>query len=281
MRRSRKALAVVALGALAVLTAACGGGTGDGAASVSAEEIQLAASNSSEAESYRFTTTIGFSIEGEGVEMRMDGIASADGTRAAITAEIPEVGSFEERIVDGIVYLDFGSLPEAAAALPPGKRWVAIDPATVGGIDEEQLRALTEQTEQNTPSRGLESLRGLTGDVEDLGQETVGGRTVTHYRGELDHGALADELGEAEPASRDTFEALAEGGPVPVDVWIDEQDRVVKLQMTMPFPAVAGAGGGSIEMTMEITEFGVPVDVQAPPPEEVVPIGELTDTGII
>ena len=68
---------------------------------------------------------------------------------------------------------------------------------------------------------------------------------------------------------------------MPVDVWIDEQDRVVKLQMTMPSRRVAGAGGGTIEMTMEITEFGVPVDVQAPPPEEVVPIGELTDTGII
>jgi hypothetical protein len=68
---------------------------------------------------------------------------------------------------------------------------------------------------------------------------------------------------------------------VPVDVWIDDQDRVVKMQMSVQFPGFGGTKGGSIEMTIEITEFGVPVDVPAPPAEEVVPIGELTDTGTI
>jgi hypothetical protein len=281
MRTTRKALAAVALGVLAALAAACGGGTGDRAASVSAEQIQLAASNSSAAESFRFTTTIGFDIEGERVEMHMDGIGSADGQRAQITAEIPEVGSFEERIVDGVVYMDLAAFPDVARTLPAGKRWVAIDPAAVGGLDQEQLRALSEQAEQNTPATGLDTLRGLTGDVEDLGQETVGGRTATHYRGELDLGALGEEeLGDVSEEERELFGALASSGPVPVDVWIDDQDRVVKMQMTRPFPAFAGAVGG-IDLTMEITEFGVPVDVQAPPPEEVVSITELTDTGPI
>jgi hypothetical protein len=36
-----------------------------------------------------------------------------------------------------------------------------------------------------------------------------------------------------------------------------------------------GAGAGTAEMTMEITDFGVPVDVQAPPADETVDLFSL------
>ena len=36
-----------------------------------------------------------------------------------------------------------------------------------------------------------------------------------------------------------------------------------------------GADGGTIEMTMEITDFGVPVDVQAPPADQTVDFSTL------
>ena len=53
---------------------------------------------------------------------------------------------------------------------------------------------------------------------------------------------------------------------MPADVWIDGQDRVVKMHMTIDGSAFGGTGsGGTAELTMEISDFGVPVDVQAPP----------------
>ena len=55
---------------------------------------------------------------------------------------------------------------------------------------------------------------------------------------------------------------------------IDDQDRVVKMHITIDGGAL-GAGAGTAEMTMEITDFGVPVDVQAPPDDETVDFSTL------
>jgi hypothetical protein len=73
----------------------------------------------------------------------------------------------------------------------------------------------------------------------------------------------------------------AKGTRSPVDVWIDDQDRVVKLVASVP-------DGG--DLTFEVTSFGVPVDVQAPPADQVEELPDLwsligragrADTGII
>jgi hypothetical protein len=38
-----------------------------------------------------------------------------------------------------------------------------------------------------------------------------------------------------------------------------------------------GASAGTAELTMEITDFGVPVDVQAPPADQTTDLSSLTD----
>jgi hypothetical protein len=56
-----------------------------------------------------------------------------------------------------------------------------------------------------------------------------------------------------------------------VDVWIDDQDRVVKIQ--------ASPDGGA-DITFEVTAFGVPVDVTAPPADDVIEFpGRATGEG--
>ena len=59
----------------------------------------------------------------------------------------------------------------------------------------------------------------------------------------------------------------ADGTDTPVDVWIDDQDRVVKLRGSVPQNG---------EITFEVTAFGVPVDVQAPPADQVVQLPGLS-----
>ncbi len=61
---------------------------------------------------------------------------------------------------------------------------------------------------------------------------------------------------------------------MPADVWIDDNDRVVKMHFTMDASGF-GVGAGTAEVTMEITDFGVPVDVQAPPADQTVDFSEL------
>src|SRR5262249_34421470 len=90
-----------------------------------------------------------------------------------------------------------------------------------------------------TPSSALELLNELAGPVEAVGDDTIAGNHATHYRASL----------------------KTHDGDQPLDVWIDDHDRVVKLQASLP--------GENHALTMEITEFGVPVDVVAPSQDEV------------
>ncbi len=130
---------------------------------------------------------------------------------------------------------------------------------------------LANQAETNSPNQGLEYLKGLSGDVQDLGREDVNGQPATHYRASIDYAKLLDKLPNASQQTRD---ALSKLGTVPADVWIDGQDRVVKMHMTMDASAFGG-GAGAAEVTMQLSDFGVPVDVQAPPADQTVDFSAL------
>ena len=257
--------------ALAMTVAACGGGGGGDAsnASVSIKTLQAAASNSQAAESSRFTMDITVDTQGEPTTVKVDGVMAGDGKTGQLTVSTPVVGSIEERIVDGAIYMNLDSFPGAAAELA-GKQWVKLD------LEQLQQRDgafgyLANQAESNSPKQGLEYLQGLSGDVQDLGPDTVGGQPATHYRASIDYAKVLDRLPDANQETRD---ALTKLGTVPADVWIDGQDRVVKMHMTIDGRAF-GAGAGTAELTMELSDFGVPVDVQAPPADETIDFSAL------
>ena len=60
----------------------------------------------------------------------------------------------------------------------------------------------------------------------------------------------------------------AQGTSTPIDVWIDDHDRVVKVQST---------GSDGRGLTFEVTAFGVPVSVQAPPADQVTEFSGLAN----
>jgi hypothetical protein len=264
--KARGALAGAVL-VVATMVAACGGsGTSD--AAVSIETLQAAASNSQAAESSRFTMDVTVDVEGEPTTVSVDGVMAGDGKTGELTVSLPIVGSIHERIVDGVIYMSLDSFPGASEELD-GKQWVRLDPDQLKG--DSALDGLADQAESNSPRQGLEYLQGLSGDVQDLGRDDVNGQPATHYRASIDYAKVLDQLPDASDATRD---ALGELGTVPADVWIDDQDRVVKMHMTIDGTAF-GAGSGTAELTMELSDFGVPVDVQAPPEDETVDFSEL------
>jgi hypothetical protein len=254
--------------ALALGAAACGSG-GTGEAAVSIKTLQAAASNSQAAESSRFTMDMTVDVEGEPITITVDGVMAGDGKTGQLNVSMPIVGSIEERIVDGVIYMNLGSFPGASAELD-GKQWVKLDLEQLQQHDG-MLGDLADQAESNSPRQGLEYLQGLSGDVQNVGEETVGGQPATHYRASIDYTKVLDELPNASQETRDAFTKL---GTVPADVWIDGQDRVVKMHLTIDGGSF-GAGAGTAEMTMELTDFGVPVDVQAPPEDQTVDFATL------
>jgi hypothetical protein len=209
-------------------------------------------------------------VAGMPTTVTADGVMSGDGKTGQLSVSMPIVGSIEERIVDGVIYMNLGSLPGAASKLD-GKQWVKLDLEQLKQQNS-MFQDLANEAESNSPKQGLEYLQGLSGDVQDLGSDTVAGQPATHYRASIDYTKLLDKLPDATAEMRDAFAKL---GTVPADVWIDGQDRVVKMHMTIDGSAF-GAGGGNTEMTMQITDFGVPVDVQPPPDDQTVDFSSLT-----
>jgi hypothetical protein len=267
----RSSLLVLALGVVFAL-AACGGGGGTQALSVNA--LKAAAQNTQEAQSSNFTLTVKFDAPGEHYDMHATGVTANDGTAARIDIDIPGVGSMQELLVDDSLYMSLDGLPVPAGELPEGKRWVRIDFGDFAGfgLDLDELR---EQARNSTPTQGLAYLEGLSGDVAKIGDDTVNGVHATHYRASIDYSKVADQLPGVTDAMREQFARL---GTVPADVWIDDNDRVVKTQFTIDGSAFGR--DGTAEMTMEMSDFDAPVDVTAPSPDEVITIADLLASAV-
>ncbi len=268
MRRITVGLAALGV-AVALALAGCGGG-GDGTNAVSIKALKAAAAATAQAESMSFTVDQRVEFGGLQLSIHADGVGSADGKQAQLTATSSLTGDVEARLVDGVVYVKVGdgALGNLFHSDKPWIRFDAGDSASGGGSP---LGSLFDPMQGGTPKTGLELLKGVSGDVETVGDDTVAGRHAVHYRASIDYSKVGNLPGLDD-------DARAKLGSVPVDVWIDDQDRVVKVQTTID-PSMIGVPdvGASVSMTMEVTEFGVPVDVQPPPADQVFDISDHGD----
>ena len=120
----------------------------------------------------------------------------------------------------------------------------------------------------------LDILRKIA-DVEEVGQETIDGTTVTQYRGTvtLDKalaslGLEPDQVEGAEDALNDLDSRAV------IELWIDDQDRIVKLSQEVSGQSSEGAPAG-LASVIEFSNFGVEVDVKAPKKDEILDIDDL------
>lgn len=258
--------------ALAITVAACGSGSGTDAV-VSIKTLQLAADNTQAASSMSFDLNAKISAAGHDLEMTGHGVASTDAKYGQVTLEMGMLGSIEERVTPDGFYLNIGTL--GADELPDGKHWVFMSYDAMKEQLGTDIRELIDQSKQNSPQQGLEYLRAA-GDVTEVGPDTVGGASATHYTVQIDYAKYAAE--HLDSASPELREKIAKLGELPADVWIDGQDRIVKMRYVIDAGAF-GAKSGRVEMTMEITGFDVPVDVQPPPADDTVDFSAFSSVG--
>ena len=100
-----------------------------------------------------------------------------------------------------------------------------------------------------SPERLLEALTESSTKVEELGSEEIRGVSATHYRAHLNKAKLAAEGNRGEPGL--------------VDAWIDEEGLPRRIRISFGGETDSG-------FVMELFDFGVAVDVEAPPADEVV-----------
>jgi hypothetical protein len=150
--------------------------------------------------------------------------------------------------------------PEAARAMPKGKPWVHMVDRTVAPTSL-------------TPSE-FATFLAEADEVEAVGEARVMGRTTTHSRGIIDVEKLGDEIGgeTKERLERAIEQANLPGDKklgLPVEAWISEDGLPVRLRMW------CGQGKDSFDMTTDILEYGVPVEVEPPPPSKVIEEAEF------
>jgi hypothetical protein len=72
---------------------------------------------------------------------------------------------------------------------------------------------------------------------------------------------------------------LVGNGTIPAEVWIDHDGHLRKMTMTFAIGRMLEKLGtpssASMKMSMEMYDFGVPVNVQAPPADQVTPFPSL------
>lgn len=96
------------------------------------------------------------------------------------------------------------------------------------------------------PTEYLGWLERTAEDVEDLGTEVRDGVEVTHLRAVMLDPAFVTETYEIEP----------------LDVWVDAHSRVREIEMRASFE------GNAMSSTMRFSDFGIPVEIEAPPASE-------------
>jgi hypothetical protein len=235
------------------------------------------------------TARLAISIEGMGQTVTAEGVGDLGSGDGQVTVHAPSpVGDVEVVHLGDDLYV---STPAALGDVVGGAEWIHVDGATLQSLAEmagEQGLGGVDPSAALDPVKAVELVRSVSGEVTEVGPDTVGGDPVTHYATHLDPAKVADQL--ATEADRDQLAAaLGSVGPVPVDLWIDDAGRLRKVSVSidlgaLPLPALPPLGGstgrgerpeGPLTASFELSAFGVSLDAARPPAGSVAEVGPL------
>lgn len=149
-------------------------------------------------------------------------------------------------IVDETLYLNLGQLTQG--------KFAKIDFGDTGSPMGQMMSQLMSSAD---PSASLKAMQeGLTG-FEKVGTEQVDGVDTTHYRVEVDTRKVLEAQGMgdyADLAGAQLPETLS------YDLWIGDDNLMRRMSFSI---------GDAMSMTMNLTAWGEPVEISAPPPSQV------------
>jgi hypothetical protein len=274
----------VAVACVALVVAGCESGTDDGAPATpngtAAQALLASATKTAEAKSSKGA----FTLVLRGVAGQPAGSSTTTGEgavdfaarQAAFVLDVPPIGELQvgrvETVSSGTTIYQKYSPQLAQAAGFGGKVWAKVDVVERSRAAGVNL-SLIIQAASGDPTQALQLLSGATGGVKEVGREQVRGADTTRYQATLD---VAKAAASAPPERREALQQLAQlyAQPVPAEAWIDGDGRLRKLTYSVDLtklglPAEARKLTGELNLTSEFFDFGTPVTVTIPPPEEV------------
>jgi hypothetical protein len=257
---------VLALAAGAVGASGCGGSGGNGAAPVT--PVVRAAYVTAREPGYRFDLTFDMSLAGH-------------------SATISGTGSINERDQQGTMSIQAGGqtltvllqkpyiytqVPDGSATpVTHGKRWLRAN------VDV-YSQAFGGSNPFGSSEVGAKQVLGFlksSGQVSDLGSQTIDGVLTTHYHALVDFGRYAATVAPAHRATAqryaDALQRITGRSTLPIDVWVDAQQRVRRISLQIHMCTKQGHFNES--MTMDLYDYGrQPAVVKPPPASEVTDI---------
>lgn len=239
--------------------------------------VRAAPDAAAEITTARFELVVDVVLDGESLALRTSGALDRPARRLALDLELPGIlvgaglaGADQpmQIVVDGdTTYLRVPLLEPITGTAG----WLAADTATLAELSGAELF----DPSASDPTSVLEVLRGVSDHIEVVAEEPIRGVATTHYRTDVD---LDEALASAPEAARlldgGAGSALADLQSVPVDVWLDGDGLLRRLVVTI---APAGGAGPPLtaSFTLELYDYGAPVDIEVPPPAEVAPAGDV------
>jgi hypothetical protein len=175
-----------------------------------------------------------------------------------------------EEIVDGTIA--YVKVTDGNGKSVSSKPWTKVDLADRAG--QTGFDGLGAQ--QSNPAQYLDMLRGGADNMTKVGTETLRGTKTTHYTMQVDFAKAAQASSGDQKKS---FEKLAEiyKKPVPVEVWVDGKGVLRKLVITLDMSSLGDSFAqlglsGTTRVEEELYDFGTPVNVEAPPADQVLAV---------
>lgn len=183
--------------------------------------------------------------------------------------------NISEVLVGSTIYLQYSAL----SAMTDGKPWAKIDLTKAGGAVG-SLSTILGQAKNYDPTTQLSALLA-TGDITEVGQETVDGQQTTHYAGTLTAAqVLAVSAGQAHLTAaqvallQNEFKTAGIKSET-VDVWVGADKLPVEIKIQQQ------ASTTSMQMDLHLSDWGAKVNIGAPPADQVFDLtGKLGSLGL-
>jgi hypothetical protein len=173
--------------------------------------------------------------------------------RGAVQGNTPGIGAYEIRWIGRHTYVHSPMLAAPTGAHATSRAWIESGAGTDDAVSVDPLTGFLFTADP------LALFRSSAARAVTLGHETVRGVTTTHVRVTLDLAALTARLRSEGYTVDDPGRATE-----PADLWVDAQGRLRRMT------SLGRSGGATGPITLELFDYGVRVDVQAPPADQIV-----------
>lgn len=234
----------------------CGSGT-----EATLDPIARAAEVTTQSDGAQLAMTMQMSVAGKQVSLNAHGdldmahqegeiFLEMSGLSALSEGKTPDETTITELYTGNSLYM---SSPLFASSLPNGAQWMKID---LGSLAQEAGISPQSLTSGETdPAQYLQYLRASSGTVTKLGTATVRGVPTTEYSATIETAKAVSQLDKGDSSAEAKLRGVfAETGmsSIPVEAWVDSQNRLRRLQLQMNM----SVSGEPIQMTLNEEFFG-------------------------